>query len=936
MNCASSERAENSKGFDCRNMGEVLSKECVKDEPSFTHTTEDTLKEVGAASENESDKEVSVDLDEDISWLLSFNTDELSVNKCKCEGCLRRNESYNSEKKNAKLLLTSWKEFQSYLRNVYINSPPESAQSATIPIEENERLHEIIQVMRLCDPYQLFQKIEDEVKAVVLQSRNYQLNLLKNESNPAAAKDFITGLIEKYVKLLSSAQQLSSAIDLLLGSQFQRFGFTWHLLNKHLYQSLLFTHKDVQEKLPEFRTQMEIFALKDELYHELLYDYMRMEDEMLAVGAAWEKIEPVIEEYKNSKAREVETLNDLQDILKSFFANRLNAVNGNGYVDGNSDFANDDASQYCLNCLTRRGCPCDECTVTHMLSCEGMDSPLTPDSPVSRSRSPIKEKDVDNKGEVSGEEEQSCECHACTVPPPELMDCSVTFNQLSGKNTHGEGFQLYPHIHGTVTDNLYEAENISNLYSNLQTASDSVYPHLYNLHNQANSIANVSQINIPGTVPNRTQLVQPATTNKVQPQAPVTAPQERNQLLTTTTAGNQLPNCAPTLPPPPPNTPTKPLPAKAEKVVTPDTQKKPAPAKPVPVAETKLTDAKKVVLPKENDVGLKPAAEKSTPLPNSKPAAPCVKPSLCGDACTLKHSANGMKTPCCGKKSEKRRAAIARLGLARNTNSRSAIRCPPGKENEHTHKPGKGHSCGKLKPHDISKKVANGKMNGQEPDDSSSQDDTCSERSNSVSAQRDSRHCDCCYCEVFGHNGPSVAPVSRNYQEMRERLRIRLNMKKSAKCKAGQGQVGDNKTTPGAANSQGNTANDGKQKVPKEKDLESLLKFIEGKTREECKDPKRLAKRARQKKRKLEEKERMMEEEADRKRLEAMKKQVTISVVNDNNKKGKQNQAQQPQKNSNSSSNHSKKIQINKIITAVIIIVIQMSVARISLVIVRR
>lgn len=47
-------------------------------------------------------------------------------------------------------------------------------------------------------------------------------------------------------------------------------------------------------------------------------------------------------------------------------------------------------------------------------------------------------------------------------------------------------------------------------------------------------------------------------------------------------------------------------------------------------------------------------------------------------------------------------------------------------------------------------------MNGQEPDDSSSQEDTCSERSNSVSTQKDSRHCDCCYCEVFGHNGVST------------------------------------------------------------------------------------------------------------------------------------------------------------------------------------
>lgn len=48
--------------------------------------------------------------------------------------------------------------------------------------------------MRLCDPYQLFQKIEDEVKTVVLQTRICQLSLLKNESNPTLAKEFITGI----------------------------------------------------------------------------------------------------------------------------------------------------------------------------------------------------------------------------------------------------------------------------------------------------------------------------------------------------------------------------------------------------------------------------------------------------------------------------------------------------------------------------------------------------------------------------------------------------------------------------------------------------------------------------------------------------------------------------------------------------------------------
>lgn len=63
------------------------------------------------------------------------------------------------------------------------------------------------------------------------------------------------------------------------------------------------------------------------------------------------------------------------------------------------------------------------------------------------------------------------------------MDCSAAFDQTRSKNsTHGEGFQLYPHIHGTS-----EAKNVSNIYGSLQKNSDFVYPHLYNLHNQSYS-----------------------------------------------------------------------------------------------------------------------------------------------------------------------------------------------------------------------------------------------------------------------------------------------------------------------------------------------------------------------------------------------------------------------------------------------------------------
>ncbi|XP_053507201.1 protein FAM193B isoform X1 [Ictalurus furcatus] len=60
-------------------------------------------------------------------------------------------------------------------------------------------------------------------------------------------------------------------------------------------------------------------------------------------------------------------------------------------------------------------------------------------------------------------------------------------------------------------------------------------------------------------------------------------------------------------------------------------------------------------------------------------------------------------------------------------------------------------------------------------------EDSGSERSSCASSstnQRDGKYCDCCYCEFFGHNAPPAAPTSRNYAEIREKLRSRLTRRK--------------------------------------------------------------------------------------------------------------------------------------------------------------
>lgn len=102
-------------------------------------------------------------------------------------------------------------------------------------------------------------------------------------------------------------------------------------------------------------------------------------------------------------------------------------------------------------------------------------------------------------------------------------------------------------------------------------------------------------------------------------------------------------------------------------------------------------------------------------------------------------------------------------------------------------------------------------------DGEDSMDDTCSEQSSSTTASNkrsagDSRVCDCCYCEVFGHGAPPVAPVSKNYQEMRDRLRHILSKRKAeAIHMAKQRQQ-----------------NDRKERHEDDREVDELLNYING------------------------------------------------------------------------------------------------------------
>ena len=78
--------------------------------------------------------------------------------------------------------------------------------------------------------------------------------------------------------------------------------------------------------------------------------------------------------FRNLKSKENEKLNNLIDAMKDFFSNKLCTSDDNldeAHEKNHTNLTPNGAIQYCPNCMTRRGCPCNDCTVTHMISCEG-------------------------------------------------------------------------------------------------------------------------------------------------------------------------------------------------------------------------------------------------------------------------------------------------------------------------------------------------------------------------------------------------------------------------------------------------------------------------------------------------------------------------------------------------------------------------------------
>ncbi|CAB4056278.1 unnamed protein product [Lepeophtheirus salmonis] len=521
------------------------------------------------------------------------------------------------------------------------------------------------------DPHQLFVRLESGIREFVIDLKLQLIELLQKQAkNPSLAQDFIQSLLDGYEKICTAAAYISPALQELEMGHLRIFGLTWELMNKHLYQSIIYTDPLIQNNLPIFISQLRsLYPDKEHeaRYTELVRSYLDFDVEMEKIGAFWKLSEPLIANYNKEQVLLMEKQRMLKEDWEKFKMQRK--------------------------------------AIDKQLKEEGADQ----DNGQSSDASQSDEKSDENTEGLK--ENGDCECHACASLASisqTLSKCAITDTppnsppNVPANTGVASNLDLYPHIHGssdlsntTLTINNTKTSSTSSYSSSNQTCvplenAEAQAPLLTHDSSSCSSSSSSSSINsqiVNGdsklSLEDSTEpvpLIQSSSLNMgVDAASPST-----NIVITTTSSSSCVSSSQST-----------------SQVVV-------------------------VAVAAQQQLLLPPPKEKYVP--------PIME-------------------------------ILEKLINFCNNTTVGIRKMPPAPSASAVRK-------GKVPPPPL-----------EDEEDLTEDEDTCS----SSSASADSKHCSCCYCEVFGHGGASVAPVSRNYPEMRERLRLLLNKKK--KCKQQQQQV---------------------------------------------------------------------------------------------------------------------------------------------------
>nr|XP_019956812.1 PREDICTED: protein FAM193A isoform X4 [Paralichthys olivaceus] len=351
---------------------------------------------------------------------------------CSCEACNERREISAESERESQQLQNHWSEVRYLVRCIYRQTGTSLADDHDQPLErDKDGMKELVD--RLCekDPYQLYQRLEQQAREYVLEMK---VRLLKHLSagskttgqsgsvaaaqGPPQAHQFISLLLEEYSALCQAARTISSFLLTLENEHLQKFQVTWELHNKHLFENLVFSEPILHSSLPALVAQLKHGtashdSYNEDMYRTLLDSYQQLQQQMASVAAEWQECEKRIDDYVDEQLLfKVEgqsltnqrtephkslisknTLKTKQRMLKEdweFFKQRRfieeqlpnskkSPSADNNFTDTMRMLSSRLSIPDCPNCNYRRRCTCDDCSLSHILTCGIMDSPIAED-----------------------------------------------------------------------------------------------------------------------------------------------------------------------------------------------------------------------------------------------------------------------------------------------------------------------------------------------------------------------------------------------------------------------------------------------------------------------------------------------------------------------------------------------------------------------------
>ncbi|XP_059903718.1 protein FAM193A isoform X4 [Gadus macrocephalus] len=373
---------------------------------------------------------------------------------CSCEACNERREISAESERESQQLQNHWSEVRYLVRCIYRQTGTPLGEDHDQPMDrDKEGMKELVD--RLCekDPYQLYQRLEQQAREYVLEMK---VRLLKHLSagskagaavvgsgaaaaaqGPPQAHQFVSLLLDEYNALCQAARSISSFLLTLENEHLQKFQVTWELHNKHLFENLVFSEPILHSSLPALVAQLKLCthqlpdcapclgpvsaprqgssshdSYSEDMYGALLESYQQLQQDMAAVAAKWQQCERRIDDYvdeqllfkvegQNLTNQRTEphkslisknTLKTKQQMLKEdweFFkqrrfieeqlTNSKKSTPGDNFEDTMRMLSSRLSIPDCPNCNYRRRCTCDDCSLSHILTCGIMDSPMAED-----------------------------------------------------------------------------------------------------------------------------------------------------------------------------------------------------------------------------------------------------------------------------------------------------------------------------------------------------------------------------------------------------------------------------------------------------------------------------------------------------------------------------------------------------------------------------